>query len=184
MSTCRAICAHSSVPAHHQRGPAQEPSLALGSIWAFHQLVIAWGKGQPASLSPAHCPPGGQAGMILKVQPRLGAQVWGWGGRYAPPPHPSWAGCSSRWRMLRGQDTVGNSWGGQVKGTAGGFSLPGKGGITGPVGMLKQVKGWIHSKSEAWTHGKVLSGCPASSMDQTPDCLVPLGSTRQIWAPN
>lgn len=48
--------------------------------------------------------------------------------------------------MLRDQDTVGNSWGGQVKGTAGGFSLPGKGGITGPAGRLKQVKGWIHSR--------------------------------------
>ena len=90
MSTCRAICAHSSVPAHHQRGPALEPSSALGSIWAFHQLVIAWGKGLPASLSPAHCPPGGQAGMILKIQGGW-ARVWGWLGRvgYAPPPRPS-----------------------------------------------------------------------------------------------
>lgn len=77
MSACRAICAHSSMPAHHQHGPAQEPSSALGDSLAFHQLVTAWDKRHLASLSscPAHCHQVDGPRAILKIQPRSGAGV-------------------------------------------------------------------------------------------------------------
>lgn len=68
----------------------------------------------------------------------------------------------------RGQ-LLGTPWGRWVKGTAGGFRLPGKESTTWPVGRLKQVQGRIHPRGKAGTQGKVLSGCAAGSMEQTPD---------------
>lgn len=103
------------MPARHQQGPAQEPSSALGRSLAFHQRIPAE-RQRPASLSPAHCPPGRRARASLKLQPRPGTGVTS---VLLPLPELSWP--LLELETLRDQDTEGHSWG-----------LPEEDGVTAP----------------------------------------------------
>lgn len=142
MSACRAICVHSSQAARPRRGPAQQPRSALGSSWAFHQLVTAYGKRRPASSSLVPQPTAHQVDgqeLFSKHSLGLGGGQGRWG---APPSHQSSGSRSSGWRVF-GYQGAERSWG-SLRTGQGRCRAPrmfGEEGTTRPRGSLERAQG-------------------------------------------